>query len=172
MENPLQLKSLNHISLVCRSLERSIDFYQNVLGFVPIRRPGSFDFEGAWLFNYGIGIHLLETEDPHRMPAAGGINPKDNHISFQCESMVAVEKKLEEMEIEYVKSRVEEGGIEVDQIFFHDPDGSMIEVCNCDNLPIVALDGNGDAPVPQCLRVNCNVERQLQQPQRPATVTL
>ncbi|XP_010049979.2 uncharacterized protein LOC104438513 [Eucalyptus grandis] len=170
MENPLQLKSLNHISLVCRSLEKSISFYQNVLGFVPIRRPGSFDFEGAWLLNYGVGIHLLQTEDPHQMPAAGGINPKDNHISFQSESMATVEKKLEEMEIEYVKSSVEEGGIYVDQIFFHDPDGSMIEICNCNNLPVVALDDG--APVLQCSRINCNLGHQLQQPQCPTTVTL
>ena len=48
MENPLRLKSLNHISILCRSLEESLDFYLNVLGFFPIRRPGSFDFEGAW----------------------------------------------------------------------------------------------------------------------------
>lgn len=52
MENPLRLKSLNHISIVCRSVEKSIDFYQNVLGFFPVRRPGSFDFEGAWYMNY------------------------------------------------------------------------------------------------------------------------
>lgn len=47
-QNPLNLKSLNHISLLCRSVEESMDFYQNVLGFIPIRRPGSFDFDGAW----------------------------------------------------------------------------------------------------------------------------
>lgn len=47
-QNPLHLKSLNHISLVCRSLEKSMNFYQDVLGFVPIRRPRSFDFDGAW----------------------------------------------------------------------------------------------------------------------------
>ena len=32
----------------------------------------------------------------------------------QCESMVAVEKKLKEMEIDYVRATVEEGGIQVD----------------------------------------------------------
>jgi catechol 2,3-dioxygenase-like lactoylglutathione lyase family enzyme len=48
MGNPLHLKSLNHISLLCKSLEESIDFYEDVLGFVPIRRPGSFNFDGAW----------------------------------------------------------------------------------------------------------------------------
>ncbi|CAL5321810.1 unnamed protein product [Camellia sinensis] len=55
----------------------------NVLGFFPIRRPNSFDFDGAWLFNYGIGIHLLQSEDPENMPKICHINPKDNHVSFQ-----------------------------------------------------------------------------------------
>ncbi|CAL5338293.1 unnamed protein product [Camellia sinensis] len=36
------------------------------------------------LFNYGIGIHLLQSEDPKNMPKICQINPKDNHISFQC----------------------------------------------------------------------------------------
>ena len=35
------------------------------------------------LFSYGIGIHLLQSEDPENMPKKGEINPKDNHISFQ-----------------------------------------------------------------------------------------
>ncbi|XP_052176264.1 glyoxylase I 4-like [Diospyros lotus] len=142
MANPLHLSSLNHISLVCKSVERSIDFYRNVLGFAPVRRPGSFNFDGAWLFGYGIGVHLLQSEDPNKMPTKKTeINPKDSHISFQCESMATVEKKLVEMEIEYVRQRVEEAGIYMDQLFFHDPDGFMIEICNCNNLPIVPLAG-------------------------------
>ncbi|CAL5339397.1 unnamed protein product [Camellia sinensis] len=157
MENPLHLKSLNHISVVCRSVDKSLDFYQNVLGFFPIRRPNSFDFDGAWLFNYGIGIHLLQSEDPENMPKICQINPKDNHISFQCESMGAVEKKLKEMEIEYLKNRVEEGGIYVDQLFFHDPDGSMIEICNCDNLPVVPLARD---TVRSCSSISCSVQQQ------------
>ncbi|XP_022864887.1 uncharacterized protein LOC111384796 [Olea europaea var. sylvestris] len=81
--NPLHLSSLNHISLVCKSVDESTHFYQNVLGFVPVRRPGSFTFDGAWLFGHGIGIHLLQSEDPKSMPKKTVINPKDNHISFQ-----------------------------------------------------------------------------------------
>ncbi|KOM49765.1 hypothetical protein LR48_Vigan08g059200 [Vigna angularis] len=53
--------------------------------------------------------------------------------------MGPVEKKLEEMEIEYARGTVEEGGIKVDQLFFHDPDGFMIEICNCDILPVIPL---------------------------------
>ncbi|GMH27324.1 hypothetical protein Nepgr_029167 [Nepenthes gracilis] len=139
MDNPLGITSLNHFSIVCRSVEKSVDFYQNFLGFIPIRRPGSIDFDGAWLFNYGIGIHLLQSEDPDKMPPISEINPKNNHLSFQCENMANVEKRLEGMNMEYVKGRVEEGGIAVDQIFFHDPDGLTIEICDCDNLPMVPL---------------------------------
>ncbi|RVW81625.1 hypothetical protein CK203_044557 [Vitis vinifera] len=159
--NPLHLTSLNHISLVCSSVEESINFYQNVLGFVPIRRPDSFDFNGAWLFSYGIGIHLLQSDDPENMPKKKEINPKDNHISFQCESMGAVEKKLKEMGMEYTRQKVVEGGIEVDQLFFHDPDGFMIEICNCDNLPVIPLAGQ---MVRTCSRLNLQMQQQQPMP--------
>ena len=46
--NPLRLKSVNHISLICKSVNESVAFYEKVLGFISIVRPGSFDFEGAW----------------------------------------------------------------------------------------------------------------------------
>ncbi|KAK3029095.1 hypothetical protein RJ639_039239, partial [Escallonia herrerae] len=141
IENPLHLKSLNHISIVCRSVEESLDFYQNVLGFFPIRRPGSFDFDGAW--------------DVVKDSIDLGANP------HACESMGTVEKKLKEMKIEYVKRRVEEGGIYVDQLFFHDPDGSTIEICNCDNLPVVPLAGEA---IRSCSRINFGVQqKQIQQ---------
>ncbi|XP_075518316.1 glyoxylase I 4-like [Primulina tabacum] len=133
----LPLLSLNHVSFVCKSVKKSVEFYTKVLGFVLIKRPSSFDFEGAWLFNHGIGIHLLETEN--MTSKKGEINPKDNHISFQCSDMDLIISLLEEMKIEYVKAIVRENGIIVDQIFFHDPDGYMIEICNCQNIPILPI---------------------------------
>ncbi|KAL6223918.1 hypothetical protein ACLB2K_002775 [Fragaria x ananassa] len=159
--NPLQLKSLNHISLVCRSLEKSLDFYQNVLGFFPVRRPDSLDFNGYSTMALA-RIHLLQAEHPETLPKINHINPKDNHISFQCESMIRVENKLKGMGIEYVTSSVEEGGINVDQLFFHDPDGTMIEICNCDNLPVIPLVGDHQ-PLRSCTRAKCNVQQQQQE---------
>ncbi|KAF8106991.1 hypothetical protein N665_0129s0060 [Sinapis alba] len=96
----------------------------------PFRRPGYFDFDGGWLLGHGVGIHHLQSTEPEKLLKKTKINPKDNHISFQCESMEEVEKNLKQMEIEYVRAVVEEGGIQVDQLFFHDPDGFMIEICN------------------------------------------
>ncbi|KAL0422245.1 UNVERIFIED_CONTAM: hypothetical protein Slati_3247400 [Sesamum latifolium] len=137
MRDEVPFLALNHVSFVCKSVRKSVDFYVQVLGFVLIKRPSSFDFEGAWLFNHGIGIHLLQADNV--AGKKGKINPKDNHISFQCSDMDLIISQLEEMKIEYVKAVVREGGIIVDQIFFHDPDGYMIEICNCQNLPVLPL---------------------------------
>ncbi|XP_050366851.1 glyoxylase I 4-like [Argentina anserina] len=134
----LPLLSLNHVSLLCRSVWDSMRFYEEVLGFVLIKRPSSFNFNGAWLYNYGIGIHLIESpamEDFELRP----INPKDNHISFQCTDVGLVKRKLHEMGMRYVTAVVEDNGVKVDQVFFHDPDGYMIELCNCENIPIIPV---------------------------------
>lgn len=78
------LMALNHVSRLCRNVKESIDFYTKVLGMVLIERPQAFDFEGAWLFNYGVGIHLVQAKDEDRLPDAHhDLDPMDNHISFQ-----------------------------------------------------------------------------------------
>ncbi|KAI3770387.1 hypothetical protein L6452_01518 [Arctium lappa] len=149
-DQQLPLLSLNHVSFRCRSVIRSVKFYNDILGFVRIRRPSSFDFEGAWLFSNGIGIHLLQvdTSTPTKKEA---INPKDNHISFQCSDMDLVIKKLEELDIKYVTAVVKEGGVEVNQLFFHDPDGYMIEICNCHVLPVLPI---SSCPLPTIPQIN------------------
>ncbi|CAA6663819.1 unnamed protein product [Spirodela intermedia] len=134
---PLPLMGLNHISFVVRSVSRSVEFYEEVLGFVSIKRPSSFKFEGAWLFNYGVGIHLLESSTPEEAPK--------KKATFD---MRMVAKKLDEMGIEYITAVVEEGGVFVDQLFFHDPDGYMVEVCNCQVLPICPLSQSNRLPLP------------------------
>ncbi|KAL9241904.1 hypothetical protein vseg_015962 [Gypsophila vaccaria] len=107
----LPLLSLNHISYVVKSVVDSVRFYVDLLGFALIKRPSSFKFEGAWLYNYGIGIHLLESDTHERNKTK--INPKDNHISFQCSDMTIMINKLGDMRIEYVTAQVEEGGVKI-----------------------------------------------------------
>ncbi|TYH10690.1 hypothetical protein ES288_A07G197000v1 [Gossypium darwinii] len=126
----LPLLSLNHVLLLCRSVWDSVRFYEDVFGFVSIKRPSSFKFNGAWLYNYGIGIHLIENpsiDDFDTIVEPRPINPKDNHISFQCTDVGLVMRRLQDM------------GMKVDQVFFHDPDGYMVELCNCENIPIIPL---------------------------------
>nr|GFA49804.1 glyoxalase-like domain-containing protein [Tanacetum cinerariifolium] len=118
----LPLMSLNHVSRVCKSVKDSVEFYTKALGFVLIERPKALDFDGAWLFNYGIGIHLVRSKDKDKLLNNHELDPMDNHISFQCEDMEALERKLKELGIKYMKRTV--GGKEdgkIDQLFFKDP---------------------------------------------------
>ncbi|KAJ8448975.1 hypothetical protein Cgig2_004030 [Carnegiea gigantea] len=128
-QHPLPLMALNHVSRLCRSVKDSMEFYTNVLGFVVIERPHAFDsFDGAWLFNYGIGIHLVQSQDEQQLPSdKQGLDPMDNHISFQCDDMEAMEQKLKDFGVNYMKRTVEDkdNNTSIDQLFFNDPDGFM-----------------------------------------------
>uniref|UniRef100_A0ACD5WN26 Uncharacterized protein n=1 Tax=Avena sativa TaxID=4498 RepID=A0ACD5WN26_AVESA len=104
------------------------------------------------LFNYGVGIHLVQRDDARRAADVnpGELDPMDNHISFQCEDMGAMEKRLKEMGIRYMKRTInEEEGSPIDQLFFKDPDGFMIEICNCENLELVPAGALGRLRLPR-----------------------
>ncbi|PAN39329.1 hypothetical protein GQ55_7G228200 [Panicum hallii var. hallii] len=148
----LPLVRLNHVSFQCASVEESAAFYQRVLGFQLVTRPASLDFGGAWLHRYGMGIHLLQRgSDPDAPPVArppAAINPKGNHISFQCADMGLMKARLGDMRLEFVAARVRDGETVVEQLFFHDPDGNMIEICDCEKLPVVPLADAASAGLP------------------------
>ncbi|KAG2501590.1 hypothetical protein HYH03_000095 [Edaphochlamys debaryana] len=83
-----------------------------------------------------MGLHLIKGTPPSRQEK---INPKSCHLSFQAVSLEEVEAGLIERQIDYVKNVFMEEGIQIGQLFFHDPDNNMIEICNCDELPLVPL---------------------------------
>jgi len=69
---------------------------------------------------------------------------------MQCEDMNAMEQRLKEMNIKYMKRTInEEEGAPIDQLFFNDPDGFMVELCNCENLELVPAGSMGRIKLPQ-----------------------
>lgn len=138
-DQALPLRALNHISRVCKDVATSAAFYRDVLGFSEIKRPSSFEFEGAWLFNYGIGIHLIGGQPVAR---SSKIDPKSDHLSFQVDCLKAVAEQLKLLGLDFVKQEIDEAGVHVTQLFFHDPDNNMIEICNCDLIPVIPLDSS------------------------------
>ncbi|KOM47503.1 hypothetical protein LR48_Vigan07g120700 [Vigna angularis] len=124
-ENRTPLMALNHISRLCRNVKESIDFYTKVLGFVQTKRPQALDSKGARLFNYGVDIHLVQSkEEDQRLPSnSQHLDPQENHISFQCEDLEAMEKKLKKMNVKFMKRTIEAE----DGTFFSSP------MCNTTN---------------------------------------
>ena len=49
-----------------------------------------------------------------------------------------MEQRLKDLGVKYLRRTInEEEGSPIDQLFFNDPDGFMIEICNCENLELV-----------------------------------
>jgi len=70
-------------------------------------------------------------------------------ICVQCEDVGAVEERLKEMNIKYKKRTVkDEGGGAIYQLFFNDPDGFMIEICNCENVKLRPAGSSGRIKLP------------------------
>ncbi|KAI3438299.1 hypothetical protein D9Q98_000733 [Chlorella vulgaris] len=148
----LMLRSINHISKVCSNVEASVAFYREVLGFILIKRPTTFNntFEGAWLWGYGMGLHLIKGTP---VPRSKQIDPKSDHLSFQADSLDEVEAQLRARGVPYCRQTVVEDGLEVNQCFFLDCDNNMIEVCNCDCLPVIPLEQ-------VCVPKACSIEKE------------
>lgn len=118
----LPIKALHHISLQTADLPQSIAFYRDLLGFAEIPRV-KFDFGGAWLFKYGLQIHLIE-DAAWKAPDAS-IRSRHNHIAFEVTDIDAVERQLESAGLK-MKISIQASS-NVKQIFVHDPDGHIIE---------------------------------------------
>jgi glyoxylase I family protein len=126
MPEPLAISAVNHLAVVTNRLEESRKFYRDVLGFREIWRP-NFTFPGAWLFNYGLTIHILGKEQESR--AAGrtpAIQTRDPHLALHANDLAAVERLLEEHGIPFRRNMQADTGVR--QLFFQDPDGYHIEV--------------------------------------------
>lgn len=119
---PLEIESLNHVSVQTKRLDESRQFYVNVLGAKEITRP-NFSFGGAWLYLAGIQIHLIEQGNP---AGRHDIDTRGNHFSFAVPDVDAAENRLKQFGVDYKRKLIEDRGIH--QIFFQDPDGHTIEV--------------------------------------------
>lgn len=123
MAAPLPIQSVNHIARLTRHLDESRAFYRDVLGFREIPRP-NFNFAGAWLYNYGLQIHLIVSDDAPR--GDGEISTRDAHVALHVDNVQQAEALLKEHGIAYRSNYVADR--DVTQLFFRDPDGYHIEV--------------------------------------------
>ena len=127
---------LNHVALYVTDLKRSTEFYRRVLQLEPIPRP-AFTFPGAWLFNYGLMIHIIgrETSNADARGSSGAIQTRDAHLALHADDLGAVEELLQQHGIAYRRNEVPDRKIK--QLFFQDPDGFHIEVGTYPPLPPV-----------------------------------
>jgi catechol 2,3-dioxygenase-like lactoylglutathione lyase family enzyme len=116
---------LAHITLATRDVRRSVAFFQEVLGWQPVARPGNIDTTAAWLeIEPGIELHLIE--DPEFVPS---------RFEKEFGRHIAVTRDL--TEFAQLKERLSAGGATLIEpiretpfvrFFFRDPNGYVFEV--------------------------------------------
>jgi catechol 2,3-dioxygenase-like lactoylglutathione lyase family enzyme len=119
---------VNHLALICSDIERTIEFYTQVLGFPLTDLFQNRDLPSSthFFFDIGNGNALAFFDFPeHPMPptreSVGGMH----HIAISVapEHYDAIARRLHERGI--VNLGPEQVG---DSIYFHDPDGALIEI--------------------------------------------
>lgn len=128
----MEIKRLQHCSLVVRDVERSRRFYGTVLGMEEIPRPSNFTFGGAWLQASGYEIHLIAAQDTTAPPGLQDPGPAKRtglatHLAFEVHDLEAARRHLEHQGVEILGGPMPRGD-GVMQMYLHDPDHYLIEL--------------------------------------------
>jgi catechol 2,3-dioxygenase-like lactoylglutathione lyase family enzyme len=126
-------QSLNHYTIKVRDLERTKDFYQDIVGLKVGERP-PLNFPGYWLYCGDTPtVHLIgyRAEDPiipdePSSPAATG---RLDHIAFSCNGLKEMREHLKSRAIKFDERVLPK--FNMTQLFYLDPDGISVE-CNFD----------------------------------------
>ena len=126
----IQVKQIDHVTIVIADIESTRQFYVNVLGMDEVERP-AFNFPGIWFQAGATQIHAT-TESPESGRAGWGdrgttVASRGHHFAFEVDNAEAVASELRDLGIEIVagpKHRPD-GPL---QLYVRDPDGHLVEL--------------------------------------------
>ena len=129
---PIRVQSLDHVTIVVKDLAATRRFYVEVLGMDEVARP-NFSFAGQW-FQAGVTlIHtILEFEGSGPAGLGGGANTRGHHFAFLVEDANEAARQITGLGIPFVSPPKQrpDGAV---QLFLHDPDGHLVELCSIAN---------------------------------------
>ena len=128
----MPLGGLQHFTIEPQDLERSKNFYVNVLGLEVGDRP-PLDFPGYWLYSGGNAtVHLMGTRKPREGIVVRGTDKRFedtgrlDHIAFAATDVDGVRKRLVANSVKFREQIVPRTGDT--QFFLYDPDGVGVEL--------------------------------------------
>ena len=129
--NRIQIKHIDHVTLIVSDVAASRAFYVDLLGMTEVPRP-AFSFGGAWFQAGATLVHLIE-EHPESRPAGYPVevrkkSSRNHHFAFEVEDATAAAEHLKSLGIELIDDAKQrpDGAI---QTFVADPDGHVVELC-------------------------------------------
>ena len=132
----MPITELNHFLLVAKNLERTKNFYQEVLGLDVADRP-DFGFPGYWLkAGNNICVHLA-SQDPNdirdkfllkKHPKGTSGSGSVDHIAFLAKNASQVRERIQKNRIEMHFRSFPDANPPLFQIFLKDPDDVTVEL--------------------------------------------
>ncbi|KAL8102613.1 uncharacterized protein LOC141678361 [Apium graveolens] len=121
--------NMHHVGLLCENLERSLDFYQNLLGLkINEARPhDKLPYRGAWLWVGSEMIHLMELPNPDPYTGRPEHGGRDRHTCIAIRDVSKLKAILDKAGIPYTLSRSGRPAI-----FTRDPDTNALEFTQVD----------------------------------------
>lgn len=121
-----ELRGINHLALVCRDMERTVDFYSNVLGMPLVKTielPGNMGQH--FFFDIGNGDRLAFFWFPNAPAAAPGISaptgmPGEGELATAHGSMNHVAFDVPSEKFDEYHARLKAKGVHVTPILNHD----------------------------------------------------
>lgn len=111
------ITGINHITIAVSDVERSFQFYQDILGLKPVvkGKTGAYLTAGATWFalNYDLGVLESKVMDY-------------SHIAFSCSKVDF--QTLKTRLLDYGCEEWSENRSEGDSLYFKDPDGHQLEI--------------------------------------------
>src|SRR5262245_43850641 len=114
---PLEVTSIDHVSVIITDLERSRRFYRDVLGLKEIAKPRTFDFRVLWFDLGNQQLHLLLKPDPDK------VSPR--HFALRVKDVQAARAYFRERGVPTEETTPIPA---CDRFFIADPDSNRIEV--------------------------------------------
>ena len=111
------INGINHITLAVKNVEKSFEFYMNLLGFKPVVKWK----KGAYLTTGNTWIALNQDSNVTKVK-----RPDYSHIAFNCTS--ADFQALKSRLLDYGCEKWSENESEGDSFYFLDPDGHKFEI--------------------------------------------
>jgi catechol 2,3-dioxygenase-like lactoylglutathione lyase family enzyme len=135
----MALALLEHFTIRCRDMEKTRDFYRDVLG-LPVGARPPLGFDGYWLYCGDTpAVHLVRSDDPKALQSVVSLLGEElalqppgrrsgavDHIAFRGTDPDAMMDRLEKFGVGY-EHNVAVGG-RLRQLFIQDPDGVVVEL--------------------------------------------
>ena len=128
--HPVVVKTIDHITIVAKDLDKSVEFYVGLLGMRSVRRP-DFGFPGRWFQAGQTQIHLNQgsaAAGSAGLPPSGGSEiSRAFHYAFAVDNCDATAAYLRQQGIEIVAGpRTRPDGAR--QLYLRDPDNHIVEL--------------------------------------------